>query len=408
MNKFIATILITYDKKIKSKSFLIITLILMSIIVIAFNFDKIENKFENEDKIGIVTQSENDYNKIKKVYSHQEKKKLEHFTSYNKAKELLNKKEIDSFITFKVNNSGKIKANLYSKTKVTDSDLSELKQRLVPLQQIYTASKHNLNEHSAKELYQNSDVNSHVLNEDGNKLSSSERNFNTILSYVLLITLVFILMNYINQISMEIANEKTSRVIEMIITSVPAYQHVLSKITGVILVALTQILILLFTFFVSYKLFDGKQLFNKFDLDVTSANIDVIIIALIVWLLAVIGYIILGALVGSLVSRIEDLGQAIMPLSLIILISFYIAFFNFSSPDSKILTLCSYIPYISPFAILAQLGGDTYNVITIIISILINIIVIFISLIIVSKSFKSTILSFDKSLFSNIKRIIGK
>ncbi|MBX5320324.1 ABC transporter permease [Staphylococcus caprae] len=311
-------------------------------------------------------------------------------------------------MVFKVNSTGKIKVDFYSNKKITDNELRELKQNLVPLQQIYTISKHNLNEKTAQKLYQNSTVNSHILNKDGNKLSSSERNFNTILSYALLVILVFILMNYINQISMEIANEKTSRVIEMIITSVPAYQHVLSKIIGVILVALTQILILVFTFFISYKFFDGDHLFDKFDLDVTSENIDVIIIALIVWLLAIIGYIILGALVGSLVSRIEDLGQAIMPLSLVILVSFYIAFFNFSTPDSKILRICSYIPYISPFAILAQLSGDSYSIATIISSIVINIIVILISLIIVSKSFKSTILSFDKSLLSNFKRILGK
>lgn len=408
MNKFLATTLITYNKKIKSKSFLIITFILISIIVLGFNFDKIEDKFEDEEKMGVVTQSKNEYSQIKKIYSHQENKKLEHLNSYIKAKSLLDEKKLDNFMVFKVNNNGKIEVDFYSNKKISDNEISDLKQKLVPLQQIYTASNHNLTGKSAQELYQNSKVNSHILNKDGNKLSSSERNFNTILSYVLLIILVFILMNYVNQISMEIANEKTSRVIEMIITSVPAYQHVLSKIIGVILVALTQILILILTFFASYKFFDGEKLFNKFDIEVTSANIDVIVIALIVWLLAIIGYIILGALVGSLVSRIEDLGQAIMPLSLVILVSFYIAFFNFSTPDSKILRICSYIPYISPFAILAQLSSDSYNITTISISIVISIIVILLSLVIVSKSFKSTILSFDKSLLSNFKRILNK
>ncbi len=408
MNKFLATMFITYNNKVKSKSFLIITLILMSTIVLAFNFDKIEDIFKNEEKMGVITQSQNEYKQIRKIYSHHENKKLEHLSSYVKAKKLLDEKKIDNFMTFKVNNNGKIKIDFYSNKKITDNEIAELKKELVPLQQTYTASEHHLTKKFAKSLYQNSTVNSHILNKDGNKLSSGERNFNTIFSYALLVILVFILMNYINQISMEIANEKTSRVIEMIITSVPAYQHVLSKIVGVILVALTQILILLFTFFVSYRVFDGDQLFNEFDLNITSENIEVIVIALIIWLLAVISYTIIGALVGSLVSRIEDLGQAIMPLILIILVSFYIALFNFSTPDSKVLRVCSYIPYISPFAILTQLSSDSYSITNIVISIVITIIVILVSLIIVSKSFKSTILSFDKGLLSNLKTIMGK
>ena len=50
----------------------------------------------------------------------------------------------------------------------------------------------------------------------------------------------FIIFNFAGQVAMEIATEKTSRVIEMIITSVSPVVHILAKIAAVIAVAFTR------------------------------------------------------------------------------------------------------------------------------------------------------------------------
>ncbi|PTI59906.1 ABC transporter permease [Staphylococcus warneri] len=406
MNKFLATSWLTYINKIKSKSFFVITLLLMICILTAFNYDKISDLFNKKDHIGFVSESKEEYTVFKKIYKDSsENANLKYMKSISNAKENLDNKKIDKIYDFKINRDGKIHVNILSKNSVSKTEKKELQQILTPYQQQLLAKANNLNSDKFHKLYQTSDVNSHVLkNENEKKVSEHEANFNKIFAYMLIVVLVFVIMNYISQISMEIANEKTSRVVEMIITSVPPYQHILAKICGVIMVALTQILILSLTAILSYNLFDAKSLFNKFNMTLTTNSNKTIIIGMVLWLLAVIGYIILGAIVGSLVSRIEDVGQAIMPLSLLVLISFYISLFNFSHPDSYLIKVCSYIPYISPFALIVRLNDGSYNITEVILSISIFVITILISLFFAAKIYKSAILSYNKRLFKIFKK----
>ncbi|MMZ66346.1 ABC-2 family transporter protein [compost metagenome] len=71
-------------------------------------------------------------------------------------------------------------------------------------------------------------------------------------------------------------------------------------------------------------------------------------------------YATLFAAVGSLVSRTEELGQAVMPITMISLVAFYIGMFSMAAPNSMLLKICSYIPFISPVSMIIRIGlGDT-------------------------------------------------
>ena len=62
---------------------------------------------------------------------------------------------------------------------------------------------------------------------------------------------------------MEIATEKTSRVIEMIITSVSPVVHILAKIAAVIAVAFTQVIMIILTALICIFAFDLKEIVQK-------------------------------------------------------------------------------------------------------------------------------------------------
>src|SRR5690606_35275336 len=64
----------------------------------------------------------------------------------------------------------------------------------------------------------------------------------------------------------------------------------------------------------------------------------------------------LYAAVGSIVSRTEDLGQAVMPMTFISLAGFYIALFSISTPDSMLVKISSFIPLFSPFVMVLRIG----------------------------------------------------
>ena len=66
-----------------------------------------------------------------------------------------------------------------------------------------------------------------------------------------------IILSYSNQVALEIATEKNSKVMEMVITSVSPIIHLWGKILALIMSALTQVLIVAITIIISYFAFDG-------------------------------------------------------------------------------------------------------------------------------------------------------
>ncbi|WP_281183519.1 hypothetical protein [Staphylococcus schleiferi] len=70
MHKFLATFQITYQKKLRSRSFITTTVIMILLIIGLANVDKIIKLFDGgEDRIAIVTQDKNLYQQVKKQYS---------------------------------------------------------------------------------------------------------------------------------------------------------------------------------------------------------------------------------------------------------------------------------------------------------------------------------------------------
>ena len=65
-----------------------------------------------------------------------------------------------------------------------------------------------------------------ISNDEVDKVSEGQKIFNYALAYGIIFLMFFIVLNYASQIAMEIASEKTSRVIEMIITSISPIQHI--------------------------------------------------------------------------------------------------------------------------------------------------------------------------------------
>ncbi len=83
------------------------------------------------------------------------------------------------------------------------------------------AGELNINKEDLQKLQAQSKVDNKVIsNDEVDKVSEGQKIFNYALAYGIIFLMFFIVLNYASQIAMEIASEKTSRVIEMIITSI--------------------------------------------------------------------------------------------------------------------------------------------------------------------------------------------
>lgn len=403
MNKFLKSFQFTYFGKIKSKSFIIISLILIVLVVLAFNSDKISNIFNDEEKIAVVIDN-------KEVYSAIEKQSKDFFNddisierySNDVAEKKLEHKEIDYILSVSISNkiSGKLKSNDEPNSEIKNN----VKNLLDTLQYKQSLGKLSLTSNQVKSLNETSDFSTQVK-DNTDEINQKEKDFQLIFSIITLTLMVFIIMNYVNQIAMEVAIEKTSRVIEMIITSIKPSVHITAKILGIFTVALTQIILLTIVILICSFIFDIHTVLNKLDLEVSSASIDLIVYNIIFWIIGIFSYSLIASILGSLTSRIEDIGQSLMPLLLILLGSFYIVMFNINTPNNSFVNISSYIPLFSPFTMLFRIANNDVSSIQITISIIISIAFMIICFFIATRSYKSSVLTYDKNIFKVIKNI---
>lgn len=411
MGKFWATFSLTYKSKVKTKSFMIFTAIVVILMLVAANINKIVDLFDDgPDTIGVVTNQDQIYKAVKDQSNQLDgEAKFKQVTEAQAQQQVKNEK-LDKAYVIQLHDSNKLTGKILSKDTVSKQDEQKLQTTLTTMQTNLTASSLNLSQDELKQLQSQSKVSSEVVSDKANEsnLSESQKTFNTVIVYAGVMLMFFIIINYANQVAMEIATEKTSRVIEMIITSVSPVTHILAKLTGVIAVALTQIIIFVAAAILCILVFDIGDMLKGFDIQPNELTVQLIIVGVISLIVGILSYIILAAILGSITARIEDINQSLMPMTLISMIAFYIALFSVINPDTTLAKITSFIPLISPFIMFVRASTPDVMTWEIVISIALSIIMIFILLYIAVRSYKDTILSFDKGLLKSIKRVFTK
>ena len=410
MNKFWSTFKLTYISKIKSKAFIIFMSIIVILMIALSNIDKIIDLFDNgPDKVGVVTQNEQIY-KVLKQQSHA----LDDDATFKKVSEkdahkLVKNEKLKKAYIVKQDKHHQLSGTILSKDNVEAEDEQKLTEVLTSIQSQLVASNLNLSQKELKQLQARSHVDSKVIsNKEDSQLNSGEQTLNYILVYATLMLIFFIVFNYAGQVAMEIATEKTSRVIEMIITSVSPVIHILAKIAGVIAVAFTQVIMIIIMALLCVYAFDLKSLFKEFDIQMNHLAWQIIIVSRLCLIVGILSYVLLAAILGSLATRIEDMNQTLMPLTLLAMIAFYIAIFSIMKPDMLLTKITSFIPFLAPFELLVRSQSSDLEIWEIAVSMGISIIVVALLLWIAVKTYKDSVLTFEKGLFKSIQRLVKK
>lgn len=411
MDKFFATFSLTYKNKVKTKSFVIFTAIVILLMVGAANINKIIDLFDDgPDKVGVVSSNDEIYKVIKSQGDQLDEGADFKQLSEKQAKSQVKNEKLDKAYVIKLSEDQKLSGKILSKDTVSEQDKQKLKATLSTVQTQFVAANLNLSQDELKQLQSQSEVTSEVLADNANNsnLNEAQKGFNTMIVYAGVMLIFFIVFNYASQVAMEIATEKTSRVIEMIITSVSPVTHILAKMAGVVSVALTQISIFIVAGIICFLVFDIGDMLKGFNIEPNELTVQLIVVGIISMIIGILSYIILASILGSITARIEDINQSLMPMTLISMIAFYISFFSIMNTDTLLVKITSFIPLLSPFVMFVRASTPDVAIWEIVLSMVISIITIFILLWVAVRSYKDTILSFDKGFMSSVKRIFNK
>lgn len=135
---------------------------------------------------------------------------------------------------------------------------------------------------------------------------------------------------------------------ETLVTSTSPRTIVLGKTIGIGLVGLGQVVLFTATaIFSAYAFLDPELLNSMFDLSTLTPYLAFIMI--LYFILGYFTYALLYALTGSTISKPEDIQSANMPVAIITMIGFYLAYFTLIDPTSELNSFAALFPFSSPF-----------------------------------------------------------
>ncbi|CAG9622546.1 ABC transporter permease [Sutcliffiella rhizosphaerae] len=361
MNKFWVILSHTYLSKLKSKSFIISTLVTTLLIIGLTNIQSIIEIFSKEEEKVIAVLDED--NSVLPLLEKQltltpnSNIQLEEVNNESDAEEKVTEGEYDGLLVISTDQEG-LPAGLYKASSITDSDT--MMQVEVMLQQVkneLATSQLGLTQEQISQLF--TPISFDIVALEESAKTAEELNQARGLVYVLLFVIYFSVILYASMIATEVAVEKSSRVMEILISSASPIMHMFGKILGIALLSLTQLgfWIIIGYFSLSRNVEGISSAGGVFEyFGVGDLPVATFVYAGIFFLLGYFLYATFAAFLGSLVSRIEEIQQMIMPMTLLIVAGFMISMFGLGNPDNSFIQITSFIPFFAPMIMFLRVG----------------------------------------------------
>ena len=401
MNDILVIVKFTMKEMLRRKSFIISTIIILSMIVIGCNIPNILNSSNGEsenikEKI-LISDKDNIFEGQLSILSNDELG-LEIITDSKSIEEIK-----DDILNDKINSA-----------VIVEKDNNEIKLTNVVANTMFSSEDYTIND-LLETLYKNIQIGKLKLSEaDILKINPTftydvlqaeeEANGNVFVIMLLSIVLFYAVYFCAYQVSSSITTEKTSKIIETLVTSTTPTNIVLGKTIGIGLVGLIQLILIIVTAVISVNLFMDSELVSQV-LDISSITIPLGLITLVYFILGYSTYALLYALTGSTVSKPEDIQPANTPVAMISLIGFYISYFTMMHPNGELNLFAGLFPISSAFCMPFRIIMGFADYKEVLLSIALLIITIFIIAKIAIKIYSNAILNYGSKL--SIKDIVN-
>ncbi|QST00708.1 ABC transporter permease [Pontibacillus sp. ALD_SL1] len=364
MNKFWIVMSHTYFSRLKSKTFLITTGIILLLIVALTNFQSIMDSVGSGDeegarapKVAVVDDTGQFITPLKEQLSAQQAElELESYSDgEEEAKRAVQEGEYRGVLTLQTSGDGIPSGTYYTKQIAENSISGRLQQALQQVKVTVATEKAGIDQQTVNGIF--APVTFEKVALDKEAKTEEELSEARGLVYVMLFLLYMGVIMYGNMIAQEVAQEKSSRVMEILISSVSPVTQMFGKIIGIALLGVTQFGLILLVGVQSVTAnMDNLQggIFTYFGLG--DANTSTLIFAGVFFLLGYLLYATLAAMLGSLVSRTEDAQQVVTPMILLIVAAFMIAMYGLNAPETTLVTVTSFIPFFAPMLMFLRVG----------------------------------------------------
>ena len=188
-------------------------------------------------------------------------------------------------------------------------------------------------------------------------------------TYIMIMVLYMAILLYGQMVASNVATEKSSRAMELLVTSADPVSMMFGKVIASCLAGLTQLTVVFGTAFVSFNLNraywdDGGIVASIFDMP-----LELLLYMLLFFMLGFFIYAFMYGAIGSTVSKLEDIGTSVMPITILFVAAFMVVITALSTGEvnTPLIKACSYIPFTSPMAMFLRIVMSTvpwYEILT--------------------------------------------
>ena len=189
-------------------------------------------------------------------------------------------------------------------------------------------------------------------------------------TYIMIFALYMVILLYGQLVATSVATEKSSRAMELLITSAKPTSMMFGKVMAACIAGLTQLTCIFGSAFLLFNINKGDWQDNQIVNSIFNMPLNLLIYMLLFFVLGFFIYAFLFGAVGSTVSKVEDINTAVMPITMLFIVAFMVVIFSMSSGnvDNILMIVCSYIPFTSPMAMFTRIAMSTVPIYEIIIS----------------------------------------
>ena len=207
-----------------------------------------------------------------------------------------------------------------------------------------------------------------------------------------------VILLYGQMVASSVASEKSSRAMELLVTSANPTSMMFGKVLSSCLAGLLQLAAIFGTVIVCFNI--NKTYWDSDGIMAAFFNIptELLVYMLVFFVLGFLVYAFLYGATGSVVSKLEDLNTAVMPVTLLFIVGFMIVIMTMSSgnTDTLLLKVASYVPFTSPMAMFTRIAMSRVAAYEIAISIAILAVSVVLVGVIAAKIYRMGVLLYGK------------
>jgi len=196
---------------------------------------------------------------------------------------------------------------------------------------------------------------------------------NFLYTYIMIFALYMVILLYGNMVATNVATEKSSRAMELLITSADPVSMMFGKVMASCLAGLSQLVAVFGSAIVFYKLNESYWVGEAMIASTFNMPVELVIYMLVFFVLGFLMYAFMFGAIGSTATKLEDINTSCMPVIFLFVAGFIVVMTGMSAGevDTVLMKVCSYIPFTSPMAMFTRIAMSTVPFYEILLSIVI-------------------------------------